>query len=61
MKTIYLNMRTNYGTETVDQVCREDWPTYRDFKKEVNSLIYNYRLAGMQVYTSQRCTKDWKD
>ena len=59
-KTIYLNMRGNYGVETVDQISREDWPTYKEFRKELSSMLTNYHLCGMPVYTSQRCTNDWK-
>lgn len=60
MKTIYLNMRSSYGVETVDQVSPSDFPSYKEYKKEVRSMVENYHLCGMPVYLSSRCTKDWK-
>lgn len=59
-KVIYFNMRTNYGIETVDQICESDFNSYKEFRKELQSMRSNYHLAGMPVYTSQRCAKDWK-
>ena len=63
MKTIYLNMRTVYGVETVDQFTQgEDAPQEpKEFRKYVNGMARNYTEAGMQVYQSQRATKDWKN
>lgn len=61
MRTIYFNMKGNHGTETVDQISREDFITYKEYKKELNSMLMNYHLCGMNVYTSQRCTNDWKN
>ena len=60
MKTVYLNMRSSYGVETVDQICTSDFPTRKEYLKELRSMIENYHLCGMPVYTSSRCTKDWK-
>jgi hypothetical protein len=54
-------MKSSYGVETVDQISREDWPDYKEFKKELRSMLENYHLAGMSVYTSQICTNDWKN
>jgi hypothetical protein len=61
MKTIYFNMRTNYGIETVDQICSIDFENTKDFRKELKSMLYNYHLAGMNVYLSSRSTKEWKN
>ena len=63
MKTIYLNMRTVYGVETVDQFTQgEDAPQEpKEFRKYVNEMVKNYRENNMHVYKSQRCTKDWKN
>lgn len=55
--TRYINLKTNYGVETVDQLERKDFETYREFKAELNRLITEYRLAGMSVYISQRQSK----
>ena len=60
MKTIYLNMRSSYGVETVDELTREDFPTRKEFLKELKNMVINYHMAGMGVYTSRRCTNDWK-
>lgn len=56
----YLNTVTSYGVETVDQLEQKDFNSYREFKAELKRLINEYRLSGMNVYSSQRCTKDWK-
>ena len=60
MKTIYFNLKTNYGVETVDELSQSDFNSYREFRKELNRLISEYHMAGMAVYSSQRCTNDWK-
>lgn len=61
MKTIYLNLKTNQGVETVDEFTQEENQTYREFIKYVRQMVKEYHLAFMYVYTSQRCTKDWKN
>ena len=63
MKTIYLNLKSQYGVETVDQFTQgEDAPKEaKEFRKYVNEMLRNYRESGMHVYKSQRCTKDWKN
>lgn len=55
-------MKSHHGTETVDQFTRgEDAPQdYSEFKKYVREMVAEYRLAGMAVYRSSRCCKDWK-
>lgn len=59
--TRYINIRSNYGVETVDQLSIDEFDSYLAFNKELRRLVSEYRLAGMDVYTSQRCTKEWKD
>ena len=63
MKTIYLNLKSQYGIETVDQFTQgEDAPqNYKEFRKYVNEMVRNYRENGMNVYKSQRSTKDWRE
>jgi len=56
---IYLNTITQQGTETVDQIDRKDFPTFKDFKRELNNRIFNYAMAGILVYKSQKKCKDW--
>jgi len=55
--TRYINLKTNQGVETVDQLDRQDFNTYTEFKKELNRLLMEYRLSGMAVYISQRQSK----
>ena len=50
----YINFKGNHGVETVDELDRNDFESYKDFKKELNRLLTEYRLAGMNVYISQR-------
>jgi hypothetical protein len=61
MKAVYFNIKTGCGIETVDSAHAEDWPTRKEFKKEIRSMLENYHLAGMGVYLSQRPTKAWKN
>ena len=62
MKTTkrYLNMKTQYGVETVDQLTSVDFKSYKEFRIELRRLVSEYHLAGMNVYTSQRCASNWK-
>ena len=52
--TRYINFKTSQGVETVDQLERQDFESYKAFKIELNRLINEYRLSGMAVYISQR-------
>lgn len=58
-KRTFLNLRTNYGVETVDFVERNDYPNLTAYKQEVKRLRNEYQLAGMQVYSSNRACKEW--
>lgn len=60
MKTVYLNMKTSQGVETVDEFTRELGQDPKEFRKYVNQMIKEYNIAGMNVYKSTRCTNDWK-
>jgi hypothetical protein len=55
----YLNIKSVYGVETVDEIDSKDFPKFQDFRAEKSRLIKEYRLAGMYVYQSQRCDKTW--
>lgn len=59
--TIYLNMKTNNVTETVDEFTKEPTQSNKEFRQYVSKMIDEYRLAGMAVYRSSRCTNDWKN
>jgi hypothetical protein len=56
---IYLNMRTSRVVETVDEFEREISQSTKEFRQYVAKMIAEYRLAGMNVYRSIRCTKEW--
>jgi hypothetical protein len=60
MKTIYLNMRTSQGVETIDEFTIEEGQSPKEFRKYVNEMVKEYSIAGMNTYKSSRCTKDWK-
>ena len=55
----YFNLKTQYGTETVDHLNRTDFKTFKLYKTELKRLINEYRLCGMNVYLSQRACKDY--
>lgn len=57
----YLNMRTSYGVETVDELSLSDFATRKEFIRELNRIINEYHLAGMNVYSSRRCDATWKN
>lgn len=61
VKTIYFNMKTNFGVETVDQCISSEYENNKAYNAEIKSMLSNYHLAGMDVYLSSRCTKDWKN
>lgn len=56
----YLNTRTSYGVETVDELDYKDFADYKAFKTELRRLISEYAMCGMNVYSSRRCTKEWR-
>jgi hypothetical protein len=58
---IYLNYKTTQGTETVDEFQRKLNQSPIEFRKYVSQMISEYSLAGMNVYRSSRCTKDWNN
>lgn len=55
----YFNIKTNYGVETIDQLDAKDFSSYKDYSAELRRLKNEYRLAGMDIYISQRATKEW--
>lgn len=59
MQTIYLNMKSSHGVETVDEFTRENGQSPKEFRKYVNQMVKEYHISGMNVYKSSRCTKDW--
>lgn len=61
MKTIYFNVKTEYGVETVDQLSRADFPSLKEYSKERKNMLEGYRNSGMNVYISSRSTKEWRE
>jgi hypothetical protein len=55
----YFNIKTSYGVETIDQLDAKDFTSYKDYSAELRRLKNEYKLAGMNVYISQRATKEW--
>ncbi len=55
----YLNIKTSHGVETVDQLELKDFKTRKEFRAELNRLVSEYHMAGMNVYISSRCDKTW--
>jgi hypothetical protein len=55
----YLNLRTSYGVETVDQLVPADFPDRKAFRAELRRLVAEYHLGGMAVYVSRRPCRDW--
>lgn len=55
----YINIKTSHGTETVDELSPENFKSLKEFRKELKRLINEYKIAGMQVYKSQRSCIDW--
>lgn len=58
----YLNTKLYGQVETIDQLDRNDFNSYREFRQEQRRLIVEYNLAGGygDLYWSQRCVKGWK-
>lgn len=56
----YLNLKTNYGVETVDEINSNDFETLKAFRLELKRLVSEYHLSGMFVYVSQKADKSWK-
>lgn len=56
---IYLNMRSPYGVETVDEFQREDGQDPKGFRQYVRDMVREYHTTGQPVYKSSRSTKEW--
>ena len=55
----YFNIKTNQGVETVDHIERKDFATYKEYITELVRLKKEYHLCNMNVYISQRSTKEY--
>ena len=57
----YINVRTNYGIETVSEFNSEDHTGKRPFYKYVRDMVKEYNMTMPGHYISQRCTNDWRN
>lgn len=55
----YINFKSVYGVETVDQLNLSDFDSPKAFRTELKRLVSEYRLSGTDVYISQRPDKTW--
>ena len=55
----YYNIKTSQGVETVDHIERKNFATYKEYITELKRLKNEYFICGMNVYISQRSTKDY--
>ena len=54
----YFNLKTVYGTETIDQLSAKDFKTLKEYSQERKRLLNEYHIAGFNVYLSQRAAKN---
>lgn len=59
MKT-FLNLKTSQGRETVDEFEKAEGQTAKEYRAYVRSMVREYQIAGMNVYSSSRCCANWK-
>jgi hypothetical protein len=58
MRTRYINYRSKYGIETVDEFSFNT----REERKEASNMVREYNLAFHGgCYLSQRPTKEWRN
>ena len=55
----YINWRGPQGRETIDQIERQDFPTWKDYRTELRRLLGEYAVAGMNAYESSRPCSGW--
>lgn len=61
MTTRYIQRKDSRYRETVDSLCLSDFPTARDFRKELARLLSEYRLSdrAADYYVSRRPCANW--
>ena len=60
MTTTFLNLKTSQGRETVDQFDKQEGQSSKEYRAYVRSMVREYQITGMNVYTSSRCCANWK-
>ena len=53
----YINIKTQYGVETLEEVERDNFCTFLEYSIEVKRLIKEYKLMGYNAYSSQKKAK----
>ena len=56
---VYFNLKTSNGTETLDELNRKDFKTYKNYINELTRLKNEYFISQMNVYISQKACKEW--
>lgn len=57
----YINIKSKFGVETIDEINESDFKTFKEYLAEKINVMKEYRMIYENVYFSQRCTKDWKN
>ena len=60
----YINQKFSNGEiETIDCINRNDFKSFKEYKKELRFLLENYKCAhkSEHIYISQRSTKNFKN
>lgn len=60
MSRVFLNWKSSYGRETVDELSEQDFATWKEYRAEIRRLCGEYAMAGMAVYPSSRACANWK-
>jgi hypothetical protein len=61
MKVKYINIKTDFGIETIDEIRLQEFKTRIDYIKEYKRLLNEYRLNGLNAWLSRRACKNWSE
>jgi hypothetical protein len=61
MKVKYINIKTDYGIQTIDEIRLQEFKTRIDYIKEYKRLLNEYRLNGLNAWLSLRACKNWSE
>ena len=57
----YINMISNYGTETIDELDSNNFEYRHEFRAELKRLLAEYRMSGHNAWISSRACKEWTE
>ena len=57
----YINIKSKHGIETIDSFTTNNKQEKTEFKRCLNEYKLVYSGTDINVYASQRCTKDWRE